>query len=132
LQIPSEAVPQLASRGFLGISSKLNQGRSALYSVVDVQHFTEQYVPLNIVAKKFRTNPCWLGKYLECSGIQLLTVQLHRERRLFISRCVASQLRTLSPGEQESGRDNSRPRTSLPRYHVGLNTGALARTETGT
>lgn len=126
LQIPSEAVPQLASRGFLGTSSKPSQGRSALYSVADVQHFAEQYVPLNIVAKKFRTNPCWLGKYLECSGIQLLTVQLHRERRLFIARCVASQLRTLSPGEQESVPDNSRSLASLPRYHVGLNTGALA------
>jgi hypothetical protein len=126
LQIPSEAIPQLASRGFLGTSSKPSQGRSVLHSVADVQHFAEQYVPLNIVAKKFRTNPCWLGKYLECSGIQLLTVQLHRERRLFISRCVATQLRTLAPGEQESVRDNSRSRTSLPRYHVGLNTGALA------
>jgi len=126
LQIPSEAVPQLASRGFLGTSSKPSQGRSALYSVADVQHFAEQYVPLNIVAKKFRTNPCWLGKYLECSGIQLLTVQLHRERRLFIARCVASQLRTLSLGEQESVPDNSRSLASQPRYQVGLNTGALA------
>jgi hypothetical protein len=63
---------------------------------------------------------------LECSGIQLLTVQLQRERRLFISRSVASQLRTLSPGEQESVRANSRSLTSLPRYHVGLNTGTLA------
>jgi hypothetical protein len=63
---------------------------------------------------------------LECGGIQLLTVQLHRERRLFISGCVASQLRTLSPGVQESVRDNGKSLAPLPRYHVGLNTGALA------
>jgi hypothetical protein len=100
LQIPSEAVPQLATRGFLGTSSKPSQGRSAVYSLPDIQHFAERYIPLSVVAKKFRTNPCWLGKYLECSGIRLLTVQLKRERRLFIPRRVASQLRPLSPGEQ--------------------------------
>ena len=66
---------------------------------------------------------------------QVLGVQRHptadrsvapRAKIVHLTMCCLPQLRALSPGEQESVRNNSKSLASLPRYQVGLNTVALS------
>ncbi len=99
LSSDTRVIPALVEHGVIRALAGYHPRRSKLVPADEIQRFSNQYVTVSSLAKRFHVTDCWLRRYLKKSSTPMLVIPVGpMQKAIFLQKDVAAALRIPRPG----------------------------------